>query len=223
MTNYLKTRYSSQSHPYTSYPAKLTHYLFNIFNMHEGMKMLEPGVGRGEHLREYKKLGLKVYGTDISIEAQELSPDLDISLIDSDEQRLPFDDNSFDIVYSKSFIEHLRNPLDFIYEAYRVLKPGGMLITLTPDWEVQYRKFYDDYTHVSPFTSISLSEIQEAAGFQNINVSKFRQLPFLWKYPILNIISIVIAPFVPLRTKNKFLRWSWELMLISVSYKKAEN
>tara|TARA_B000000475_G_C15956117_1_gene430850 strand:- start:480 stop:1055 length:576 start_codon:yes stop_codon:yes gene_type:complete len=191
--------------------------------MHEGMKMLEPGVGRGEHLREYKKLGLKVYGTDISIEAQELSPDLDISLIDSDEQRLPFDDNSFDIVYSKSFIEHLRNPLDFIYEAYRVLKPGGMLITLTPDWEVQYRKFYDDYTHVSPFTSISLSEIQEAAGFQNINVSKFRQLPFLWKYPILNIISIVIAPFVPLRTKNKFLRWSWELMLISVSYKKAEN
>ena len=219
MTNYLKTRYSTKSHPYTSYPAQLTQYLFSIFKMQAGMRMLEPGVGRGEHLREFKKLGLEVYGTDISSEAQDLSPDLKISIINSDQQKLPFDDQSFDIVYSKSFIEHLNNPIDFIHEAHRILKPGGMLVTLTPDWEVQFRKFFDDYTHVSPFTSISLLEIQQAVGFSNIQVLKLRQLPLLWKYPILNIFSSAIAPFVPLRTKNKFLRWSWELMLVSVSYK----
>lgn len=219
MSNYLKTRYSEASRPYTSYPAKLTHYLFTTFEMKKGMKMLEPGVGRGEHLEEFQKLGLEVFGTDISEETQKLSPNLEITIVDSDTTKLPFDDGSFDIVYSKSFVEHLRNPLDFIHEAHRVLKPGGMLITLTPDWEVGYKKFFDDYTHVSPFTAISLKEIQKAGGFFNISVSKVRQLPLLWKYPFLSIFSIIISPFVPLRATNKFLRWSWELLLVSISYK----
>ena len=103
-----------------------------------------------------------------------------------------------------------------------VLKPEGILITLTPDWEVQYRKFFDDYTHVTPFTLYSLNEIQKACGFTGVEVFKFRQLPILWKYPILNILSAVVSPFVPLRTKNKFLRWSWELMLVSKSIAKKE-
>lgn len=87
--------------------------------------MLEPWVGRGEHLEEFQKLGLEVFGTDISEETKELSPNLEITMVESDTTKLPFDDGSFDIVYSKSFVEHLLNPLDFIHEANRVLKPGG--------------------------------------------------------------------------------------------------
>ena len=36
-------------------------------------------------------------------------------------------DNFFDIVYSKSVIEHFHNPDKLISEMYRVLKPGGEL------------------------------------------------------------------------------------------------
>ena len=46
---------------------------------------------------------------------------------------LPYQDNSFDIVYSIEVIEHLRNPYDFIKEIYRVLRPGGKIIVTTPN------------------------------------------------------------------------------------------
>ena len=219
MADYLDIVYDKQLKPYTSYPQKLASHLFNSCQMQEGMKMLEPGVGRGEHLREFKKLGLNVKGLDISKEAVELSPDLDTDVYDADDNRWPYDNNVFDVVYSKSFIEHLRNPAMYVDEAFRVLKPGGLLLTLTPDWEANYKKFFDDYTHVSPFTIISLNNIQQASGLVDIEVSKLRQLPLLWKHPFLNYISAAISPFIPVRTTNQFLRWSRELMLVSIGRK----
>ena len=85
---------------------------------------------------------------------------LNISIIDADSGEIPFSDNCFDVIYSKSFLEHIRNPEVFLKEAYRVLKPGGLIISLVPDWETQYKTFFDDYTHVNPFTFISLKNIR---------------------------------------------------------------
>ena len=31
----------------------------------------------------------------------------------------------------------------------RVLKPGGLLLSMVPDWESQYKKFYDDLYEVT--------------------------------------------------------------------------
>jgi ubiquinone/menaquinone biosynthesis C-methylase UbiE len=111
----------------------------------------------------------------------------------------------------------------YVAEAFRVLKPGGLLLTLTPDWEANYKKFFDDYTHVSPFTIISLNNIQQASRFINVSAYKLRQLPLLWKYPSLNYISAMISPFIPVRTTNNYLRWSRELMLVGVGRKPTNN
>ena len=56
----------------------------------------------------------------------------------------------FDVIYSKSVIEHFYYPEKILKEAYRVLKPGGIIITLTPDWEFIYKSFYEDFTHRTP-------------------------------------------------------------------------
>ena len=101
----------------------------------------------------------------------------------------------------------------------RVLKKGGLLITLTPDWESNYKKFYDDFTHRSPFTTISLKDVYELNNFKDVNTFKFRQLPIVWKYPLLNYFCSFISIFIPVRVTNKFLRWSRELMLIGVGRK----
>jgi len=219
MPDYLDIFYSKENKPQTSYPKKLVGYLFDRLDMQPGMLMMEPGVGRGEHLRQFKNMGLVVRGLDISKEAKVLSPDLDIDIYDTDDNRWPFDDNSFDVIYSKSFIEHLRFPLRYVEEAYRVLKPGGKLLTLTPDWEVNYKKFFDDYTHISPFTFVSLENITKSAGFIDVHVYKLRQLPITWKYPFINHLCAAISPFVPVRTTQPFLRWSRELMLVGVGIK----
>ncbi len=61
---------------------------------------------------------------------------------------LPYEDNSFDVVYSSHFIEHI--PVDqiesFFDDVYRILKPGGLIRLVTPDLEFlnnEYKINYD--------------------------------------------------------------------------------
>ena len=216
---YLSVIYDKKSHPYTKYPAKLCFHLFQAFNLKKGMKMLEAGCGRGEFLKGFQNLGLDVIGIDISEEASNFNNSFEVKICDIESEELPFDENTFDVIYSKSFIEHLYYPESYLKEAYRILKPGGLLITLVPDWEANYKTYFDDFTHRTPFTSISLKDAYLVYGFREVDVYKFRQLPIVWRFPILNYFCMVIAPFVPVRTKSKFLRWTRELMLVGKGIK----
>ena len=137
-----------------------------------------------------------------------------MKICDIENEPFPFKDNSFDILFSKSFIEHLHKPEKYLIEAFRVLKPGGLLLTLVPDWESNYKIYFDDFSHRTPFTKVSLIDAYKVFGFKYVDAYAFRQLPVVWKYPIINYFCALIAPLVPVRTKNKFLRWSRELMLI---------
>lgn len=46
---------------------------------------------------------------------------------------LPFQKNSFDLIWSSELIEHLENPKESIKEFKRVLKPNGKIILTTPN------------------------------------------------------------------------------------------
>ncbi|MGE5341385.1 MAG: class I SAM-dependent methyltransferase [Candidatus Omnitrophota bacterium] len=48
----------------------------------------------------------------------------------------PFDDQSFDLVFSSQAIEHIRNPLEFMKEIRRVLRYGNFCIITTPNQEL---------------------------------------------------------------------------------------
>ena len=80
--NYLSVVYDEKSHPYGDYPKKLCAYLFQSFELKEGMKLLEPGCGRGELINYFKELGLDVFGMDISPEAVAFENGLDVKLCD---------------------------------------------------------------------------------------------------------------------------------------------
>ena len=136
---------------------------------------------------------------------------------------LPYDNETFDVVYSKSLLEHLWYPDQYLLEVKRILKPGGLVITIVPDWEVNYKIYFDDYTHRTPFTKISLNDIYKICDFNDVEVVKFRQLPIVWRFPILNYFSAMIAPFVPIRNEIKFLKWSRLIMLIASGRKELDN
>ena len=143
-----------------------------------------------------------------------------INWIKSNAESLPVKNNFYDF-YSISY--GIRNVTDInksLKEAYRVLKFGGILITLVPDWESNYKIYFDDFTHRTPFTNIGLEDAYKMYGFSKVNVFKFRQLPLVWKYPKLNYFCAAISPFIPVRTKNKVFRWSRELMLVGSGVKK---
>jgi ubiquinone/menaquinone biosynthesis C-methylase UbiE len=53
-------------------------------------------------------------------------------VVDANE-RLPFCDNEFDLLWCSEVIEHLLDPAFTIQEFKRVLKPGGKLLMTTPN------------------------------------------------------------------------------------------
>ena len=223
MSDYLDIVYNRSKKPLTAYPEQLVDHIIDLCSLDRsaGLSLIEPGVGCGDHLRIFRDKGFNVKGLDISSRSMEMPPDLDIDVMDSDGVTWPYAGDTFDVVFSKSFIEHLRDPEVYMAEAFRVLKPGGMVINLTPDWVSNYKKFFDDYTHKSPFTTLSLKNITIASGFSDVEAFSFRQLPFTWKYKPLDVLCSVAAPFVPFRTQIKILRWSRELMLIGYGIKKV--
>jgi SAM-dependent methyltransferase len=61
---------------------------------------------------------------------------LEVQLVAGDLENLPFCDNTFDLIVSRSVCEHLEHPLAVFRELKRILRPQGEIILYTPN------KFY---------------------------------------------------------------------------------
>ena len=152
--NYLKVTYADAK---SSYPAKMCQYIFGKYP--RSMKILDLGCGNGDITAELKKMGFDVYGADAHGDASAVIGDK-FKVCDLEKPPYEFEDDCFDIVFTKSVVEHLRAPEVLFDEVYRVLKPGGVHICMTPSWEHNYKRaFYVNHTHYTPFTKYSLETI----------------------------------------------------------------
>ena len=222
--DYVEVIYNERDRPFTSYPGKLARYLTDRYTLSNGLRILEIGCGRGEFLNGFIDCGLVGYGVDRSPAAISYCPEADIRIADLERDRIPYDDESFDVTYSKSVVEHFYYPEFLVSEMFRVLRPGGISLTLTPDWDVNYRMFYCDYTHRTPFTVESLRDLLLIQGFTDVSVERFRQLPVVWKHPraILPFTEITrwAAPRA-MKRHSKWVRFSKEIMLLAAAKKPA--
>lgn len=234
MGSYLETIYFQDEYSETSYPHKLCKYISEnyFYKIENGQRacfgrLLDVGSGKGNHLVAFKRCNYQVAGLDKRRECIEVLKDFIIKECDIEKERFPYEDNSFDWVFSKSVLEHVFNTDNMICEIRRVLKPGGRTVLITPAWESQYKFFWDDYTHVKAFTRKSLQNALKINGYVNVKVSLFMQLPFIWKHPYLLFIPQIIS-LLPdcLKWKdyeqskpNKLIRFSKEMMLFAVAEK----
>jgi ubiquinone/menaquinone biosynthesis C-methylase UbiE len=230
MSDYVTVVYDEARTPRTEYPFQMVSYLFKRFHLQKGQKLLEIGCGRGEFLNVFKQLGMSCSGVDLSEHGFCHLNDIKVAKLDISQDDLPFENSSFDIVYHKSLIEHLYSPDHLMKETYRVLKPGGRIIILTPDWVSTMKVFYEDYTHSRPYTVTAVSDLLKVYDFKKIESELFYQLPILWRYPKLKIISLFLqmflstpaARYLTTVTGLKFFRWSVELMVLGTGEKRSQ-
>lgn len=91
-------------------------------------------------------------------------------------------DGSMDVVFASNFLEHLHHEeiAEVLAEATRVLRPGGALILVQPNFRLCPGRYFDDYTHVSVWSDVGLAGFLEANGF-DIELNKAKFLPFTVK------------------------------------------
>jgi len=92
------------------------------------------------------------------------------------------EDNSVDVVFASNLFEHLSDEelVQTMKEVKRVLKQGGRLILMQPNYRLAYKTYFDDPTHKKVFSDESLRAFLVSHGFM-IELSKPRFLPFSLK------------------------------------------
>jgi SAM-dependent methyltransferase len=226
-SDYVSIVYDEKRAPKTDYPKQLIKYLLKRFDLHDNTKLLELGCGRGDFLFEFQNFGFECKGLDRDESSMKNEYGLEVKQCDLASDVFPYKDESFDVVYHKSVLEHIYDPKNLMKETMRILKPGGKLIILTPDWHTQWKNFFEDFTHSRPYDVLALSDLLKVFGFDNFAVERFYQLPVVWKYPVIKLISKFLqlitnvygGRWLTEKTSIKFFRWSVELMILGYGEK----
>lgn len=161
-------------------------YLINLGIQKED-KILDVGTNFGTLVNLLVKDDYdNVLGIDVNEEAinkgKNAYPHIADKLLSYNGNRLPFNENTFEVVTMFDVIEHIPDISRFLNEeVLRVLKPGGLLAFQTPNkwlnivWEAFRRRsihdaLYND--HCSLQTLRSLKKLLEKSGYMDIVVEK---------------------------------------------------
>lgn len=193
-------------------------FSFAQFTRFHGKKMLEVGVGAGSDFLQWVRAGTQAHGIDLTSEAienvkQRLSlyklQAVDLQVADA--ENLPYDDNTFDLVYSWGVIHHSPDTPKCLSEIVRVTKPGGVIKVMI----YNRRSLFAFYRYLAcglfkgkPFKSFKsiLFDHQESPGTKAYTFSEVKKM--LVQYPV-KIISLQ-APATAhdlLYYRGKFVRF----------------
>jgi len=135
------------------------------------IKILEIGPGHGDFARECQRRDMDYLGIEPS---QELRKGLEMSgipVVDHTVPPIPFGNNEYDLVHSFDVIEHFcsyREVMDFFLELFRVLKPGGYISVIAPNYVTIKNIFFKyEYQHSYITTPERISNIFRRLWFQD--------------------------------------------------------
>jgi SAM-dependent methyltransferase len=154
-------------------------------------RVLDLGCGAGDSIDLFRSLDQHVQWTGADIDD---SPEVaqrtrtDAEFVTFDGRHLPFGDRTFDLVYCKQVLEHVRDPAPLLAEVARVLRPEGAFIGSTSHLEAFHSRSVWNYT---PY---GLMLLFEEAGLDLIEVR-----------PVIDAFTLVA--WRALGTPRFFHRW----------------
>jgi ubiquinone/menaquinone biosynthesis C-methylase UbiE len=140
--------------------------------------VLEVGSGTGYWLNLLNQVTSQLYGLDFSagMIAQAKNQPAPLKLIRGTATQLPFQSESFDLIYCVDAVHHFGDHIAFVGEAFRVLKPNGVLAVIghdphSDDFDWYFYDYFDTVyeTDLRRYPSSGeLKERMKQAGFQNV-------------------------------------------------------
>jgi SAM-dependent methyltransferase len=130
-------------------------------------RVMDLGCGAGDSVDLFRSVDPEVSWVGVDIED---SPEVagrtrkDAEFVSFDGRRLPFEDQSFDLVYCKQVLEHVEHPRELVGEAARVLRPGGHLAGSTSQLEAFHSRSTLNWT---PY---GFTRIAEDAGLEVVEL-----------------------------------------------------
>lgn len=148
--------------------------------------LLDVGCSAAFFLKLAKERGWQVQGVEVSNFGVKFSREqLGIEVFQGLLQEARFPSESFDVVNSSHVIEHVADPRGLLREMRRLLRPGGVLVTVVPtQFAAPGYRFFGKLTgegpprHVSFFTKRIFERLLRAEGFrvvfsrQNVELQK---------------------------------------------------
>lgn len=171
--------------------------LFNTYNKITQKKLEHKLSGVNVDLGSGDK-GFTEYLKNIDI----ISFPYDYPSFDLEKDYLEHDDESVDFITMNAVIEHIKKPDNIFKEIRRILKINGLVFVRTPNWQMSYKDFYNDPTHVKPYTPISLKETFELYNLETVFIEPglIEKSWFWWQLP--NKIKWSIASLINGGTKS---------------------
>ena len=150
----------------------------------------------GNRLNNYKTnidLGAREGGfSDVCEQNNIYSKSVDLNPANDTVIRADLNDVNLSKLFKKSVgfitlnasIEHLINPVKLLLQCNNLLDKKGLIFIRTPNWKIDWKNFYNDVSHVTPFTPFTMNHVLEQAGFKVLLVAPgYIKMPY-WLYRI---------------------------------------
>lgn len=132
--------------------------------------IMEIGCGHGHLLQEALLRGfIKAKGIEFSKEAARICRSKKLDVKCGDLNKIKYSSEKFDVIAAFSVLEHLNNPLKFLKEIKKSLKPDGLIFIRVPETPASGPKLslLDHFWH---FNEKSIKKILRLAGFKTKNI-----------------------------------------------------
>ncbi len=141
--------------------------------------VLDAGCAAGYFLETARKRGWEPHGIEISdFAARHARENLNLEVLTGDLVRVELPNEKYDLALLMDTIEHLTSPKKGLERIYSALKPGGMLVVETPNYESTPARFLGaEWGLVAPehhlfyFTPSTLKRLAAETGFHVVSMT----------------------------------------------------
>jgi len=143
-----------------------------ILPLIKGKRVLDVGPGDGKYLEFFNNFNNESVGVDVSIPNIMHMKERGLNVVSADlNEKLPFNDETFDVVFMSHVLEHLDSPINSLRDTYRILKEGGILVICLPVYKSLISLLRSDHyfkkhsTHLYVLDIDSVKRLLQKTGF----------------------------------------------------------